>query len=60
MSGSEVLGAYFGEYYVISVLLVVRNLTFVVWEKQAKISSVISEEKVCVFHFKHISSEINP
>jgi len=29
--GSEVLGDHFGEYYVISVLLVARNLKFVVW-----------------------------
>jgi len=45
MLGSEILGAHFGEYYVITVLLDVRNLPFVVWEKEMIISPVISQKK---------------
>jgi hypothetical protein len=42
--GYVFLGAHFGEYYVITVLWDVRNLTFVVWEK----------------HMKHITPEMIP
>jgi len=60
MLDSEISSAHFGEYYLITVLWDVRNLTFVVWEKQMMVSTVISEKKFLCFNFEHITPEVNP
>jgi hypothetical protein len=60
MLGSEFLGVHFEEYYVITVLWDVRNLTFVVWEQEMIIPYTISEKNYPFFNFKHITPEMKP
>jgi hypothetical protein len=47
--GYELLGAHFGEYYVITILGDVRNPTFVVWEEDMKIFACHFKEKILCF-----------